>query len=299
MIVSVREFFDKATSTLTYVVYDEEARDAVIIDPLLDYDSAASHLSCDSAMQVLRFVETTGLRVHAILETHAHADHISGSQWLKARLGARIGIGRRICEVQAAFHDRFELPDAGRSIATDGSQFDFLVSEGDTIKAGSLDIRVIETPGHTPACVTYCIGDAIFVGDAMFIEDYGTGRCDFPGGDAATLYKSLHSKLFHLPPETRVFVGHDYQPGGRPLRFCTTISAEKDGNVQLNEATSLDSFVAFRRARDATLNQPRLLWPSIRINIDAGHIPPADADGQRRLTVPLTIGDELRVAADA
>jgi glyoxylase-like metal-dependent hydrolase (beta-lactamase superfamily II) len=284
--MNVHSFFDPATYTLTYVVFDAATRDAVVIDPVLDYDPSASRTSTRSVEAVAAFLRAQQLRVHWVLETHAHADHLSASQWLRRRFDAKIAIGARITEVQATFKDVFDLP---ASFRTDGGQFDRLLGDGEVVKAGSLDVEVIATPGHTPACVSYKIGDAVFTGDALFIEDYGTGRCDFPRGSAEDLYRSVHDRLYALPDATRVFVGHDYQPGGRALRSETTIGASKAGNVQLRATTTRDAFVTLRKERDATLAAPRLLLPSVQVNIDAGRLPPARANGRRYLSVPVNL----------
>jgi glyoxylase-like metal-dependent hydrolase (beta-lactamase superfamily II) len=282
----IETFFDPKTFTLTYVVWDEATRDAVVIDPVLDYEPLASQTSTESAEKVAAFLLEKQLRLRFILETHAHADHLSGSQYLKRRFEAPIAIGEHITTVQQTFKDLFDLvPD----FKTDGSQFDRLLKEGETLQAGSLRIEVIHTPGHTPACVTYRIGDALFTGDALFIEDYGTGRCDFPRGSAEALYRSVHDRLYALPDETRVFVGHDYQPNGRPLRYETTIGASKRQNIQLRAETPKEEYVAFRQKRDATLTPPRLLFQSVQVNIDAGRLPKPHANGRRYLHLPLNL----------
>lgn len=284
--VQVQHFFDEATFTLTYVVYDDASKDAVVIDPVLDYDPASGSTRIDALAKLDRFVADNGLRVHLVLETHAHADHLTGSQYLRRRHDARVCIGRRITEVQRTFKPIFALSDA---FAFDGSQFDHLVTDGEILEAGSLQVKVIETPGHTPACVSYAVGDAVFTGDALFIEDYGTGRCDFPAGSADTLYTSVHERLYKLPDETRVYPGHDYLPNGRALRYETTIAAEKATNVHLRATTTRAEFVEFREARDKTLAAPRLLLPSVRINVDAGRMPKPDASGIRHISVPLNL----------
>jgi len=281
----IQHFYDPATYTLTYVVFDAATRDAVVIDPVLDFDPASGRTSTVSIEQVEAFVRREGLRVHAVFETHAHADHLSGSQYLRTRFGARIAIGRRITEVQQTFRPLF-----GNPIAVDGSQFDVLLDDYARVQAGTLCVEVLPTPGHTPACVSLKVEDAVFTGDALFIEDYGTGRCDFPRGDAEALYHSVHDVLYTLPDATRVFVGHDYQPNGRALRFETTIGAEKRANVQLSIETTLEAFVSFRRTRDAGLAAPRLLFPSVQVNIDAGRLPAPGLDGLRRLQIPLNLG---------
>lgn len=286
----IHSFFDPATYTLTYVVFDPDSHAAVVIDPVLDYDPLSSRVSQGSIEQVAAFVRQHGLRLHHILETHAHADHLSGAQALKRQLGGNIVIGERITEVQAVFKRIFGLPDSFR---TDGSQFDRLLADGAQLEVGSLRIEALHTPGHTPACLSYRMGDAVFTGDALFIEDYGTGRCDFPSGSAEALYESIHDKLYRLPDATRVFVGHDYMPGGRPLRSETTIGRSKRENIQLRQDTSRQDFVAFRRARDATLTAPRLLFPSVQVNIDAGRLPAAAANGTRYLRIPLNLGQPV------
>lgn len=283
---SVKAFFDKDTWTLTYVVFDSKTRDALIIDPVWDYDPASSKMSTRSADEVLSFVQSQQFKVHLILETHAHADHISGAQLLKAKLpGARVGIGKNIIEVQKVFKGIYNLDS---SFPADGSQFDFLLDEVQSMQAGSIDIKTLFTPGHTPACCSYLIGNAVFVGDSIFMPDYGTGRCDFPSASADALYTSIQEKLFKLPDATRVFVGHDYQPGGRALMYETTIGEEKRSNVQLKESTTRQEFVSFRTARDKTLSAPRLLLPSIQINIDAGRPPHPESNGVSYLKIPLS-----------
>ncbi len=283
----VEHFFDPVTSTLTYLVFDRATRDAVVIDPVMDFDAASGRTSAVSADRVADAIARHRLTLHYTLETHAHADHLSGSQHLKRLLGARVAIGERITEVQATFQPIFDLPDG---FALDGSQFDRLLRHGETLHAGALAIEVIATPGHTPACVSYLIGDAVFTGDVLFVEDSGTGRCDFPRGDAEALFHSVHDRLYALPGETRVFVGHDYQPNGRALAFETTIERERQHNIQLTLATTAAEFVAFRTARDRTLGAPKLLLPSIQVNVDAGRLPPADSRGRRFLRLPVNLG---------
>jgi glyoxylase-like metal-dependent hydrolase (beta-lactamase superfamily II) len=284
----VEPFFDPRTSTLTYVVHDPSTRDAVVIDPVLDFDPASGRIWTESVDRVGDHLRREQLRLHFVLETHAHADHLSGSQLLRRRFDARVAIGARIREVQETFRPVFDLPG---SFATDGRQFDRLLADGEVVHAGALAIEVIPTPGHTPACVTYRIGDAIFTGDALFTEDYGTGRCDFPRGSADALYDSIQ-RLYALPDATRVFVGHDYQPGGREVRWETTIAASKARNPQLSATTSREAFVATRQARDAALPAPRLLYPSVQVNIDAGRLPPAHPNGTRYLVTPIR-GEEV------
>lgn len=282
----VQTFFDDATYTLTYVVYDETTRDAVIIDPVWDYDPLASQMSSESVQKVIDFVSTKNLIPHLILETHAHADHLSGAQLLKKEYPeAKLGIGEHITIVQETFKPVFGLPEAFK---TDGSQFDLLLKEGRRVTAGSLAIDILYTPGHTPACSSYVIGDKVFTGDALFMPDSGTGRCDFPRGSATDLYRSITQKLYTLPDTTRVFVGHDYQPQGRELAFKTTIAAEKTGNIQLPDGRSEEQFVEFRSTRDATLKMPRLIFQSVQVNINAGTFYGADEqEGFLRIPVKL------------
>lgn len=282
----VEALFDPSTFTLTYVVWDDATRDALVIDPVLDFDPASATVSEVSVKKVDAFLEAKKLELHCILETHAHADHLSGSQALKRRRPrAKVAIGARITEVQKTFKPIFDLPDA---FPTDGSQFDRLLGDGEKLTAGSLGVEVRETPGHTPACVSYLVGDSVFTGDALFMPDYGVGRCDFPRGSAESLYRSVTQRLYTLPDSTRVFPGHDYLPGGRPLRFESTIGEEKRTNVHLGATTSEAEFVKLRGERDKTLGAPRLLFQSVRINIDAGHLPPVHRNGRRYLTIPIT-----------
>ena len=283
----IEHFYDPVTSTLTYLVFDPVTRDAVVIDPVLDFDPASGRTSSTSTDRVAEEVARHGLTLHYALETHAHADHLSGAQHFKRRFGAEVAIGERITEVQTTFQPIFDLPT---SFAMDGSQFDRLLRDGEIVRAGSLAIEVIATPGHTPACVSYRIDDAVFTGDALFVEDSGTGRCDFPRGDAAALFHSVHDRLYALPGETRVFVGHDYQPNGRELAFETTIERERQHNCHLTSATTAAEFVAFRTQRDRTLGVPKLLLPSIQVNLDAGRLPPADPRGRRFLRLPVNLG---------
>lgn len=287
--LDVRAFYDAATNTLTYVVHDPATRDAIVIDPVLNYDAAASTTQTESVDAVVRYVEQKGLRVHYILETHAHADHLSGSQALKAHFPqARLAIGAHITRVQEVFKEAFDLPDA---FATDGRQFDRLLEDGEKLQAGTVTVEVLYTPGHTPACVSYRIGEELlFTGDALFMPDFGTGRCDFPAGSARDLYHSVHERLYALPDETRVFVGHDYQPGGRELRYETTIGESKRSNVQLPAERSEQAFVHFRTERDKTLSAPKLLFQSVQVNIDAGRLPPAsERNAVRYLRVPINL----------
>ncbi len=284
--LAVKEFFDRATWTLTFVVFDDKSKDAVIIDPVLDYDPGASKVSTESATEVIGFVKKQGLKVHYILETHAHADHLSGSQVLKTEFpAAKVAIGERIRDVQKLFKGVFGL---GENFATDGSQFDLLLKDGQEISAGSLKIKTLFTPGHTPACASYLINDeSLFTGDALFMPDYGTGRCDFPAGSAETLYDSITQRIYSLPDHVKVYVGHDYMPAGRGIEFQSTVGEEKRRNIQLNAETPKEKFVAFRNERDKTLAAPRLLLPSVQVNIDAGNLPVVSDNGTRYLKIPI------------
>lgn len=286
---NVKSFFDKTTSTLTYVVYDGKTQDAVVIDSVWNYDSASSTLTCESVDEVTKFAKEQNLKVHYILETHAHADHLSGAQLLKEAFpSARTAIGVGIRIVQKVFSELFHL-----SMPCDGSQFDALLEDAQLLKAGALSIRVMNTPGHTPACVTYLIGDAAFTGDALFMPDSGTGRCDFPAGSAAELFHSVHDVLYTLPPKTRIFVGHDYQPGNRELRFESSVSEEKDANIHIKPGTSLETFVQFRNSRDKTLSAPKLLLPSIQANIQGGRLPKPESNGVSYLKIPLNLSQKF------
>lgn len=284
--MQIEAFFDDTTSTLTYIVYDPKSHDAVVIDPVLDYDPLASQTSTESVDGVMRFIDDHSLKLHRVLETHAHADHLSGSQLLKRRYGAGVVIGEKITEVQKVFKELFDLSD---DFPVDGSQFDRLVADGETFTAGTLSFEVIATPGHTPACVSYLVGGTVFTGDALFMEDYGTGRCDFPRGSADTLYTSVHDRLYSLPDETRVFVGHDYLPSGRALRYESSIGREKAKNIQLNAETTREQFVKLRQKRDATLKAPRLIYQSVQTNVNAGRLPQPHANGKRYFNLPLNL----------
>lgn len=279
----VETFFDPATFTASYVVYDPATRVAAIIDPVLDFTPRNGRTSTRSADAMLAFVEEKGLRLDWLLETHAHADHLSASHYLREKTGAPIVIGAQITEVQKVFAALFEADD----VTPDGSQFDRLVAEGDVLPLGDLAIRVLHTPGHTPACVSYLIGDAVFVGDTLFMPDYGTARSDFPGGSATDLYRSIR-KILSLPGETRMFVGHDYLPEGRSdYRWETSVAEQNAGNVQIRDGVEEADFVAVRRARDAALEAPLLILPSLQVNIRAGAMPPASPGGHVYLRLPI------------
>ncbi len=282
--MKIKHFFDPDTFTLTYVVFDEKTKDAVVIDPVLDFEQASGTVTDDSTKLVVDFIKQEGLQLHAILETHAHADHLSSSQVLKTLFPkAKIMISEKIKHVQEVFKKHFNID----YLKTDASQFDKLLKDFETVEFGSLKLKAIPTPGHTPACMSFLMGDAVFTGDALFMPDYGTGRCDFPKGSAKDLYASVVNNLYPLPDATRVFVGHDYSPGGREMKFETTIGESKKSNIQLKASTTETEFVSFREARDKTLKAPRLLLPSIQVNIDAGHLPPSEENGKSYLKLPL------------
>lgn len=275
--------FDEATHTVSYVVWDPATRRAAIIDPVLDYDHRTGRVSHRSADDLLGFAAGQGLSVDWVLETHAHADHLSAAPYLKEKTGAPIGIGARITEVQRTFAPVFGLDD----VSGDGREFDRLFRDGNTIALGGLQVEVMHTPGHTPACVSYRIGEAVFVGDTLFMPDYGTARADFPGGDARTLYRSIH-RLLALPDATRLYLCHDYKAPGRDhFAWETTVGEEKTHNIHVGGGVDEASFVAMREARDATLAAPVLLLPSLQVNIRAGRLPDPDRDGRRFLRIPL------------
>lgn len=279
----IKAFFDTATNTVTYLVWDGATRQAAIIDPVLDFDPAPARLSTKSADDVLAAAEAEGLKIVWALDTHAHADHLSAADYIRQKTGARIGIGAHITQVQKTFRPMF----GPTSDAPDETVFDALFEEGDEIPLGNETIRVLHTPGHTAACLTYLIGDAAFVGDTVFMPDYGTARADFPGGDAHALYRSIR-KLLALPPETRIFTGHDYLPEGRKTHaWEATVAEHRAANVHVHDGVEEDAFVAMRTARDQTLAAPRLILPSLQVNIRAGRLPPAEADGQTYLRLPV------------
>lgn len=289
----VRSVFDDPTNTITHLVADPATGAAAIIDPVLDFDAASGAVDVRSAQALLDMAAAEGWRVALILETHAHADHLSAAPWLKRQTGAPVGIGARITEVQDMFAPRF----LARDVQPGGRDFDLLPEDGATLPLGELSIRVMHTPGHTPACASYLVGDALFVGDTLFMPDYGTARCDFPGGDARTLYRSIR-RLLDLPGETRMFLCHDYKAPGRDhFAWETTVAEQRRANIHVHDGVSEDAFVAMREARDATLSAPRLLLPSIQVNIRAGRFPPADPDGGVRLRLPVSaLGPEAQAA---
>lgn len=284
-IMKVEGIYDPRTSTVTYVVFDATTRDAIVIDPVADYDPVGSRLFFESLDAVGRFVTAHQLNVHYILETHAHADHLSGAAVLAKRLDARVAVNRRITQVQSIFKAVFGLP---ADFPTDGQQFDRLFGDGEIIEAGSLRIVAHATPGHTPACTTFEIEDALFTGDLLFMPDQGTGRCDFPGGSVDDMYRSIQTVIYTRPDATRIFVGHDYQPGGRAVRWETTVGAQKAGNVQLKGDTTQAEFAAFRAKRDAGLSAPKLLYQSVQTNIAGGRVP-VRSGARRFLKIPVNV----------
>lgn len=282
----VRTFFDEATFTATHVVHDPESKRAAVIDSVADFDQAAGRISHASADAVIAYVRDEGLTVDWLLETHAHADHLSDAPYLQQHLGGTVVIGREIVTVQGVFAGIFNEP---ANFARDGSQFDRLVDDGERFALGEIEAIALHVPGHTPACIAYVIGDAVFVGDTLFMPDYGTARADFPGGDARTLHRSIR-RLMALPAEARVFLCHDYKAPGRDhFVWETTIGAERTANVHTHEGVSEDDFVAMREARDRTLGMPRLILPSIQVNIRAGHLPDPEGNGVRYLKLPLNL----------
>jgi glyoxylase-like metal-dependent hydrolase (beta-lactamase superfamily II) len=286
MQAKVEALFDPATYTYSYVVTDPSSKRCAIIDSVLDYDPASGRTSYNSANRLIQYVRDNQLQVDWLLETHVHADHLSAAPYLKRELGGQLAIGENITIVQNTFGKLF---NAGTEFATDGRQFDHLFKDGDSFMVGNIEARAIHTPGHTPACMTYLIGDAGFVGDTLFMPDYGTARCDFPGGDAHTLFQSIR-KLFALPGETRLFMCHDYKaPGRDDYRFETTVAEERAHNVHVHEGISEADFVAMRSARDATLGMPTLILPSVQVNMRGGQLPPAEDNGTRYLKIPLDL----------
>lgn len=284
--MKIQHFYDPDTFTLTYLVIDPKTKDTVIIDPVLDFDPPSGAVTDKSISAVLDYIKAEGLTVKAILETHAHADHLSSSQILKQLFpNAVLAIGEKIKVVQEVFKNHFNID----YLKTDGSQFDRLLKDNEEVQFGSLKMKAIPTPGHTPACMSYLFGDAVFTGDALFMPDYGTGRCDFPKGSAKDLYQSVSKNLYSLPDNTKVFVGHDYSPNGREMKYETTIGESKKNNIQLKSNTSESEYIQFREARDKTLKAPRLLLPSIQVNIDAGHLPPKEDNQKSYLKLPLNV----------
>lgn len=279
----VTAFFDEPTNTVSYVVKDPRSNACAVIDSVMDIDYAAGRISYESADAIVAFVKAHGLTLEWLIETHVHADHLSAAPYIQGKLGGRLGIGDKITVVQDTFGKIF---NEGTEFQRDGSQFDRLFVDGDTYKIGTLTAFAMHTPGHTPACMTHVIGDAAFVGDTLFMPDGGTARADFPGGDPRILYRSIR-RVLALPPETRLFMCHDYGPAGRQIQWETTVAEERAHNIHVREGISEEAFVALRTARDATLAMPRLILPSIQVNMRAGTLPPPDPQGKRFLKVPL------------
>ncbi|WP_458366915.1 MBL fold metallo-hydrolase [Burkholderia pseudomallei] len=291
--MTVEGFFDPATCTISYLLFDSGSGECALIDSVLDYDPKSGRTRTASADQLIARVAALGARVRWLLETHVHADHLSAAPYLKTRIGGEIAIGRHVTRVQDVFGKLF---NAGPAFAHDGSQFDRLLDDGDTLALGALSIRAMHTPGHTPACMTYVVTEAhaahdardaaVFVGDTLFMPDYGTARCDFPGGDARSLYRSIR-KVLSLPPATRLYMCHDYQPNGRAIQYASTVADELRENVHIREGVTEDDFVAMRTARDATLDMPVLMLPSVQVNMRAGRLPEPEDNGVRYLKIPL------------
>lgn len=281
----IRAFFDEPTNTVSYLVADPATGQGAIIDPVLDYDHRSGVATTASADAMLAAAKAANISIAWVLETHAHADHLSGAPYIKIKTGAKVGIGERIREVQKIFRPVFNATD----LKCDGSEFDHLFKDGERLPLGQLELEVIATPGHTPACVSYKVADSVFVGDTLFMPDYGTARADFPGGSARDLYRSI-KRLLSLPPETRIFVCHDYKAPGRDrYAWETTVADERDSNVHVKDGVSEDQFVTVREARDRTLATPQLLMPSIQVNIRAGKMPPADSNGVHYLKIPVRL----------
>jgi glyoxylase-like metal-dependent hydrolase (beta-lactamase superfamily II) len=281
----IRAFFDEPTNTVSYLVWDAATKDGVVIDPVLDFDPRSGKAKVDSADAILAAAKKLGLKIGTVLETHVHADHLSGAPYIKLKTGAKVAIGEHIRDVQRIFRPVFNATD----VSGEGAEFDHLFKDGEHFKIGTIDGEVIYTPGHTPACVSYHVGDAVFVGDTMFMPDYGTARADFPGGDARMLYRSI-MRILSLPPQTRLFMCHDYKaPGRDKYAWETTVGEERARNVHVHEGVTEDEFVKMRTARDATLDAPLLLLPSIQVNMRAGKLPPAEENGVRYLKVPVEL----------
>jgi glyoxylase-like metal-dependent hydrolase (beta-lactamase superfamily II) len=291
---TVKDFYHEATNTCCFVVYDPSTRDAVILDSVTDFDVVNWQVSQGFNDRVLEFVRDEKLTVHYVMDTHVHADHLTGLAYIKNKLNVPTCIGERIMQVQKSFAALYNLPD----FPTDGSQFDRLLKDKEVMRAGSLELTCWSTPGHTPACMSFIVGDCVFVGDLMFTEDFGCGRCDFPGGSAADMYDSVFKLYEQLHPDTRVFVGHDYQPGGRPLRVSSTIGLEAQKQEDLPKSGGKEDFVKGKIGYDKTLNLPRLIFPALLVNINAGRLPPAESNGQRYFKIPMntrTPTDDLGV----
>ena len=280
----VRHYYDQDTNTISYLVSDPQTQHCAVIDSVLNFDYAAGKISYQQADQIIADINASGLTVQWLIETHVHADHLSAAPYIQQKVGGEIMISKEITAVQDIFGKVF---NAGTEFERDGSQFDRLLSDGDDYMIGNIPAKAIHTPGHTPACMAHVIGDAIFVGDTLFMPDGGTARADFPGGDARTLYRSIH-KILALPETYRMFICHDYQPGGREFAFQTSVKEQRESNIHIADNVSEDAFVAMREARDATLNMPKLIMPSIQVNMRAGHMPKAEENGDTYLKVPVT-----------
>ena len=279
----VKAFFDEATNTISYVVKDPASNACAVIDSVMDIDYAAGRITYDSADEIIAYIRENDLKLEWLIETHAHADHLSGAPYIQEKLGGKLGIGENITIVQNVFGKIF---NEGTEFQRDGSQFDRLFKDGDSYQIGGMDVQVLHTPGHTPACMTHVVGDAAFVGDTLFMPDGGSARADFPGGDAGVLYDSIQ-KILALPDDTRLFMCHDYGPNGRDIQWETTVAEEKAHNIHVGAGKTREDFIKFRTERDAQLDMPRLIIPSIQVNIRAGHLPEPDDSGTRMLKVPL------------
>lgn len=282
---NVQPFFDETTGTVSYVITDNATKRVAIVDPVLDFDFKSGHTGTQSADKVFAFIREGGLAVDWILETHAHADHLSGARYLQEKVGGRIAIGEHIRDVQATFKKLYNLE---RNFLPDGSQFDHLFKDGETFKIGEVVATALLVPGHTPVDMAYLVDGSVFVGDTLFMPDVGSARADFPGGDAHTLYRSVR-RVLDLPPQTRLFVCHDYPPKGREPRWETTVAKQRSSNIHVHDGVGEDEFVAMRKARDVTLDVPTLILPSIQVNVRAGQLPPAESDGVSYLRIPLNV----------
>lgn len=286
---NIAAYFDEKTNTISYLIWDPRTLEAAVIDPVLDFDFRSGKANASSAQKMLDDAASRGLKIAWVLETHAHADHLTAAPYIKAKTPAQIAIGEHIGEVQTVFRSVFNLDD----VSNTGAEFDRLLKDGEVFKLGSLDVEVMHTPGHTPACVSYKIGDTVFVGDTLFMPDYGTARADFPGGDAAVLYRSIR-RILDLPPQTRLYMCHDYKaPGRETYAWETTVAEERARNVHIHDGVREADFVVMRQARDATLSAPVLLLPSIQVNIRAGRLPKPESNGTRYLKIPLRLADAL------
>ena len=295
--MQIEAFYDQSTGTMTYVVFDEASRDAIVIDPVLDYEPQSSSTATLCVEKILVFLKEKQLTVRMIMETHAHADHLSGAQIIKKDYpGAQVAIGDGIIKVQETFKKVFALPP---SFPADGSQFDRLLADGETVQIGTLSFEVIATPGHTPACSSYKFGKHVFTGDALFMPDYGTGRCDFPGGSAAEQFESVTKRLFALPDNTMTYVGHEYMPGGRELKFSATIAEQKNNNLHCCATTEKAEFVSNKKAADEKKSAPRILFQSIQVNIDAGRLPEPAVNDIRYMKIPINVFPAKHLMSDA